>query len=738
MDQRDLKLAPSIMVAEPLSMLTETNVPATAPKEGLQQRQGELVSRDWLQNYRSNIKRILIGKGFNEERIKFLPEPFAVFQYYRHGKKHPLVADRRQHNALVIDFGGGTFDVCIIETTKEGEIDINEARRLSKARSAASTPIGGFFVNRCLLEGILQKYLAQQGLTAKYNTGLDLYRKWRRNDIGLPGLSEEQKHFIQQFHTLSHEIEDTKLAVSRSITDWHLDAPLNLSVPIAIPANPFMTSPMVNCQLSATEFRDVFVKRVWQQQLREVVKRALDRGRDELNGAPITVVLLSGGSANIKWLRELLRRDFHTELAHAEILELKDYQEVVSKGLAVECVRRFYEPEGDFASTTYNRLCLILDPDESGFRLKPFNPRNPAMPTSDIAGVLLPSSSSLSKFIGVPMRWKVHLEKLPSRRLDYYFLRSSFNPDEVGSLQNVEEHTVFTPKQCKFDANIQIELSVSADGTAIPRFIYKTGRDESEMIVADGRPFYLDTTVGEPETFPAAYIGLDFGTSNTSVSFVNQRSIETYEKRAQEKFWNDLSGLTSSLPFPLATPLANYLRAEPGRLVSSAREFTESALALAAYMAYLEYCVRKGKQTSYLFKGFTQRSAGPLWKLFQDSMRGMRTGSVFCSALRELTEPPLYGPIDRAIYQIAKEKHGKVDERDIDTVRPVQILANVLQKAFAESRFGLFQQVQKPRFGKLFNGLFRHTLGRPPFVTVSRYVGDASFSGSEQECEQLS
>lgn len=420
MDQRELKVAPSIMVAEPLSMLTEDGPTRLPTHEHPEVKQGELVTKDWLQHYRSNLKRILLGKGFNEDRIKFLPEPFAVFQYYRHAKKHPLVADKRHHNALVIDFGGGTFDVCIIETTKDGEIDINDAKRLSKARSAASRPIGGFFVNRALLEGLLQKYLAPRNLVGKLSTGIDLYRKWRRNDISLAGISEEQKYFIQQFHILSHEIEDAKLALSRSITDWKLDSPLALSVPVAIPENPFAESPMISLQLSGTEFRDVFIKRIWLKELKEVVQKVLERGKDKLNGAPITVVLLSGGSANIKWLRELLKRDFHAELAHAEVLELKDYQEVVSKGLAVECVRRFYDPEGDFASTTYNRLCLILAPDDSGFSLKPFHSKS-GLPESNIAGVLLPSSSALSKLMGHPMRWKVRLERIPSQRLDYYF-----------------------------------------------------------------------------------------------------------------------------------------------------------------------------------------------------------------------------------------------------------------------------------------------------------------------------
>jgi hypothetical protein len=320
LSNRDLKRAPSIMVAEPLSMLTESSPHAAQSREAADVRQGELVSRDWLQNYRKNLKVILLGKGFEEDRIKFLPEPFAVFQYYRHGYRHPLVADKRKHNALVLDFGGGTFDVCIVETRNDGEIDINESGRLSKAQSAASRPIGGFYVNRAIAEAVLRKCLPKT-LTTKFHTGLDIYRRWRRNE-SLAGISEEHKEFVRQFDSLCHEIEDTKLALSRSITDWRLNAPLSVSVPISIPENPFTaTATRANCQLSAVEFREIFVDKIWRQQLKDVVRTVLELGREELAGAPITVVLLSGGSSNIKWIRELLKRDFQYELTSADVLE---------------------------------------------------------------------------------------------------------------------------------------------------------------------------------------------------------------------------------------------------------------------------------------------------------------------------------------------------------------------------------------------------------------------------------
>ena len=723
--QRESNVAPGIMIAEPLSLTTETTT-ALANSES---KDGQLVTKDWLQQYRSNLRRILQGKGFSEDSIQFLPEPFAVFQYYRHGKKHPIVADRRQHNALVIDFGGGTFDVCIIETTKEGEIDINDAKRLSRPRSAASKPIGGFFINRTIVETLLEKHLAQRNLTGKLHKGLDLYRRWRRGDLRPEEIAEDYKYFILNFHSLSHDIEEAKIALCKSISDWRLDVPLSASVPVTVPANPFSPEASMNFQLTAQEFRNVFVHRIWEQQLRDIVRLALDRGKQELNGAPITVVLLSGGSANIRWLKELLRRDFAAALTEADILELRDYQEVVSKGLAVECVRRFYEPDGDFASTTYNRLCLVLDADKSGQKLKQFQPRQPGLPVSDLPGVLLPSSSALGRFAGQPMRWKVRLDKHPSQILDYYFLRSSFNPNDVSSLQNMEEHTAFTPRHCRFDQQMQVELTVSEDGTASPRFIYKTGRDESETISVQTRPFYLDMTVGHAEASQTSYIGLDFGTSNSSVSFVNRSAVEVYEKRSNEKHWNDLSGLSYVLPYPLATSLANYLRSDPTRSIIAAREFAETALAIAAYFSFLEYCTIKRSKASFLFKGFTQRSAGPLWALLKEITRSKGKELNFCAPLSELTTSPLLDPLDRFVSQIAQEKHGKVDAASVDTSRPVQILANVLQKMFASVAFGLFQNVQQERFGPRFRGIFRHAVGQLPyFGVVSEYSGTTPFA----------
>lgn len=718
LDSRDIRQGTNVLIAEPLAM-----------QEGL-------VSESWLANYRSYIRRILSGKGF--ANIDFLPEPFAVYQFYRYGQKHPLVAERRKHHALVIDFGGGTFDVCLIETTKEG--DISQSGRMAKPLSASSNPIGGFFVNRVIAEDLIRKAPAVKNVGAKLHKALEFYRKWRKEGLDLNALSPDYKNFIRHYHRLSYRVEDAKLTLCRLTSNWSLDASTHLSVPIAVPQDPFSdVTSVINLQYSASELRAAFISKVWEAQLRQIIRLTLQRGKEELSGAPVTVVLLSGGSANIKWLVELLRRDFASELQDAETLLMKDFQEVVAKGLAIECARRYYtdEHQGDFSTVTYNRLCLILDPDDTGYELKKFIPRDPTLPSNPAAGVLLPTASVLTRFKDRAMRWRVHLDSAPRRSLNYFFLRSSFDPADVQNLQNLEEHVVHTPKNCRFDTDLTVELRVTDDSTAVPKFIYKVGQGEHDTISQPGRAFFLDMTTGgasEAGERASAFLGLDFGTSNTSVSFVTEASIQLFERRSHERSWNELSDLSQSLPYPLATSLADYLcQTDSARLATAAREFLESALTLAVYTAYQEFCSLKGRAETRKLKGLSlsKRSAGPLWAMLQEIVHALGKQASVTVAFRELLEPELFKEIDSAVSIVAQHKHGKVTEDAANILRPVQILANVSHKVFGSDTFGMFQHVEKQRFGSCYEGIFRHAHGRPPFIGVSLYCGGSAFSHNE-------
>ena len=151
-DNETGKIAAKIMVAEPLNIQIEGR------------------SKNWLANYRENLRRILS----RYEEVDFLPEPFAVYQYYRYGLRIPRLLDRTKQIALILDFGGGTFDACVIESTKDGDVSIRGKH--SKPLAAKSIPNGGYYVNRRIA-----LYLAKRNVEGVTRKKIDqYYRQYER------------------------------------------------------------------------------------------------------------------------------------------------------------------------------------------------------------------------------------------------------------------------------------------------------------------------------------------------------------------------------------------------------------------------------------------------------------------------------------------------------------------------------------------------------------------------------
>lgn len=703
---------PNLLIAEPLSL-----------------HQGEIVKDKWLKKYRENIRNIMSGSSYGLNNISFLPEPFAVFQYYRYGYKHPILSEQIKNNALVVDFGGGTFDVCIIETTKTGDIKIGGKH--SRPIAASSVPRGGYFINRIIAENILKKVCNQ-----KISKGIKLYSEWRRESIDIEDLNAKNRIFIRNFHNLIYAIETVKINLCNQIQYWDIENIPTVSTPAQIPQDPFSEDDkQVNVTFSAKELFEIFHKQIWIPYLKNNIKCALQRGKEELKRDTITVVLLSGGSANIGWLKELIIKDFSIELGGIEIFSLPNFQEVVSQGLAIECARQFFtiDKQGDFSAVTYNALCLALDPDETGVVPKPFKSKVEYLPdVKNMPGVLIPAASEIKKYIDKPLKWRVKLNRRPSKRLDYYFLRSTTEFTETDNRMNIVDKTVFTPPKCKFDKSIQLNLTVKENGTAIPEFIYKTDRDGLVITSVKGQPFPIDVTC-EQQGEAEAYIGLDFGTSNTSVSFVDNKSIQFYKKKTQDTKWKKLIALVDILPFPLAITLSGYVsQTDLKNRIIKAREFIEMAFSLISYVTYLDYCSSKGSQKSKIFKGFTKRSAGPLWKLLKESLRKTKKDSICSKYLKILVNDDNFKIIDETINNIAQHKHEKIDDSKIEVSQAIQIIANIANQLFSQYYFGFIDQIKRKKFKKdQHEGIFRVAHGKPPFVNVLKYTGSETFDSTE-------
>jgi len=708
---RNLTKASRVLVAEPLAL----------------QEKG-----DWLANYRSHIRRILSSR-FSD--IDFLPEPFAVFQYYRYGSKHPLIAQKKKHVALILDFGGGTFDVSVIETTAQG--DISNSGRNSKPLGASSIAVGGFYFNRLIAETLIFKPHIEQGkkLPAGFADALRKYDEMRRNPRAQArDYRQDHQNFFRHLENLLFEVEKAKIAICSTLSDWSIDDQISRSVgyQIKVPTSPLAEkTDFLSIRLDALDLRHVFINKMWKKELYPAIITALLRAKGELEAQQISVILLSGGSSNMRWLHRLLRDANHLDLEGAELLEMQEnFQEIVAKGLAIECARKsFSKGDGDFRAVTYNRLCLVLEPDGRGAEVPRYRPVTGGLPKSKSDGVLLPSASLLESFIDKPISWKAKLSHPPKQQLDYHFMASSFDPHDTENVHNVIDRTVRRPSSNSFDRNLTIELRVKEDGTTFPRFIYRASGPDIPEISVDGRPFYMDMTFGGADGTSEAYVGVDFGTSNSSVSYIDRSTICVYAERSRNSGWQNLSDLASSLPYPIAAPLAQYLSASTNSSLDlKAIEVIEGFMQFAAYVAYSEHCAIKGRRETKLFKEFTKRSAGPLWALLRKCVEHMKERSEFSAPFLKLFEEPLYEDVDRFVTLIGSVKHGTSAE-SLDYNRFIRVLGNVFSDFSSKFLFGYFQDVQKKPFSSKYRGGFKSAIGgHKSFLNFYDYEGDHAFS----------
>src|SRR5262249_2410218 len=102
--------------------------------------------------FRSNVRDIFKDLGLPPPI--FFPEPFAVFQYYRHVVGAiPKVGTPQ--TVLIIDFGGGTFDTCVIQTTQSGDLSRGGANAVPLGLQSVAK--AGRDIDKGLLDILIQR-----------------------------------------------------------------------------------------------------------------------------------------------------------------------------------------------------------------------------------------------------------------------------------------------------------------------------------------------------------------------------------------------------------------------------------------------------------------------------------------------------------------------------------------------------------------------------------------------------
>jgi hypothetical protein len=481
--------------------------------------------------------------------------------------------------------------------------------------------------------------------------------------------------------------------------------------------------------VTAEALRQLFVEDIWKR-LRSCVRSALDHARKALDGRPIDIVLLSGGSANLRWLEVLLKAEFKDDLSGATALSLTEsYQEVVAKGLAIECARRGYSENSEFSDVTYNPLFLVLDPDTKGLQVKNFRltrcPDGVEEPTEP--GELMPSAEPLEIDEEQELEWRVRLDRPPKHHLDYYFTRGSTDPDVLEDRYNVVQTRIGAPNGAHVKGHFRVQLQIRSDGTCIPRFIYRADHSGAHASYVDGEPFCIDLIAANEAARRHAFVGIDFGTATSAISYVDWKHIQIFESRSKDELWLNLNELVD-LPTPIAVPIKTML----GRVndAQAARGAVEAMLCFAAFVCWAEGTATEHATVPTCFGNYWKRSAGPLKRLLFDLVDSRLAGPVVATFRKHLT-PDLRAELEALVDAVGQEKHDKLPTGAVDAKKVLEKLGNACKQALSGWEFGYFENVRKAGFHQRYSGMFRIADGAPPFHRQLRYEGPASFSESE-------
>jgi|GEM_PF-1087052 len=706
--------AAHLMIAEPVSVHSEEN-------------------GNWLADYRKNLRDLLRDKEFKDiphilfTDVEFLPEPLAVFNYYRYGFRHPNLAGQEKYRVLVLDVGGGTSDCSVIETTREGEV--SKSGRNSKPFGASSETIGGHFVNYKLAEFLMLNYVAKGKTKSELRQGLKRMISFIRGNKNSIHFKQEEWNLYSNLEWVLYYVEIAKKELSRFIADhicgWSNEAPPAKEVFIHLPRDPFRPTndtEWFDAPLSTGDFKKVVENEIWKPYLKPLVLRTLENASQALDGKPINRVILSGGTANIGWIGQWLGKDL-PQLEKAMVIDIKaDYQEVVAQGLAIECTRRFFSDThvSDFQSVTYNPLSLRVGFAGEGVKPYPWRPVSSTLPdqSGDGSGTLIGSATRLDNLCGKSLEWKLAAHTHAPKAIEYYFyaasgrelsdFRTDHNELERARL-NFEEFKVDAPSNAKFDSSLKLHLELSEDGTARGQFLLRDGQHATDLEKLPIRPFHIDMTASRQSTEVAGkvYVGLDFGSSNTAMAMVSAFEIEQYSKDSKDSRWLELTELAEKLPYPVAHPLALYF-AESGDVIARAkraRQMIETALSLLLSVAMADH--QKAKMDKHggakhgPLKCFANSkvSAGPLWACLRTYIDLIGSTASFSKPMRELLGDSVIQIVNQAVDAVAGCKHDKVDEASVEWNRPLCVLGNVVRQVFEKTEFGYFSNCSK-RAGK--------------------------------------
>ena len=421
----------------------------------------------WRQTYRRRIERIFTGLGYPKPR--FWPEPFAVFQYHLNLVEIRDIGTRQ--NVFVVDIGGATTNVCLIQTTQHGRLARGGLNHVP--HGVKSTEVGGVTLDACIADK-----LALAGPTGQVVRHVKAAKEL---------LSTTQIDWSQS--SLASEIE----------FEWNGEA----------------------IALSASLVKRAFVENVW-----PAIAATLDESLEEVDAKGLAVqevhiVILAGGTCQMGLVQELLQEKLlrSPRFANARFLVSPDYRRAVAHGLAIEAAAnsRHHEMMPSRVSA-YLQEDLTFECGHNGNDLyRPPKLRSEYASQGDLRnGVLLKAPKEIGLMLNKPRTWDFRL-KQNTRELFYRFSKLSGDESEVllNSWQRISRS-----KARKAGRQLALTMTLQEDGFA------KLAVDTTEDLSYELEPIDLhdlSDLVGD------TFFAVDFGTDNTQIAYVNVKDPDLLE-----------------------------------------------------------------------------------------------------------------------------------------------------------------------------------------------------------------
>jgi len=442
-----------------------------------------IVDVEWQENYRKHIRQLMAELEHGEPY--FFPEPFAVFQYYRH-VENLIPATDHSLTVLVLDYGGGTLNSCLVETTREG----NLARG-----GATATPLG--------IESVV-------GAGKEIDLRLLKVAISKIKDTVLRKELPESRIAVIPWALLV--AEEIKIALSNKMSSCRLtDDCSHFCEKRTVPAGYYHPEISFEMVLNGEDLKQV-IRELWMSKLGPTILKTITKTKYGKTGVKFTSldkVILAGGSSGLPFLSQLLAATLAGEVAvkSKDIIIGRDFQKAVAYGLAIEAKeqrKRALRTNDSIGPCVFSPLHLYVASSRGVPPEKPYVWRLAGEKKQTQApGALLTGPMRVGGFVS---EYEIRLPFRPHNSLFYWFCDSDEKHNPASDRLNLQQDVIQTPKGAHKSFTLKLEFG--QDGLVRPTFKFGDRPLQGGPFLYGGLKIAKDVD---------SFAGIDLGTSNTYV-----------------------------------------------------------------------------------------------------------------------------------------------------------------------------------------------------------------------------